>query len=102
LGSTDITFIQLRKGFVYLMAVIDWFSRYVLDWEISISLEASFCIETLQRLLNHGTCEIFNTDQGAQFTCNGFTNLLKLNRIKISMDGCGRALDNVFIERGVQ
>jgi len=97
--STDITFVPLRKGFVYLMAVIDWFSRYVLDWELSISLEADFCIETLQRLLAHKTCEIFNTDQGSQFTSNGFTNLLMLNGIKISMDGRGRALDNIFVER---
>lgn len=97
--STDITFVPLRKGFVYLMAIIDWFGRYVLDWELSISLEADFCIETLQRLLAGKTCEIFNTDQGSQFTSNGFTNLLTLNGIKISMDGRGRALDNIFVER---
>jgi putative transposase len=97
--STDITFVPLRKGFVYLMAIIDWFSRYVLDWELSISLEAHFCIETLQRLLVSNTCAIFNTDQGSQFTSNGFTNLLTLNGIKISMDGRGRALDNIFVER---
>jgi putative transposase len=97
--STDITFVPLRKGFVYLMAIIDWFSRYVLDWELSISLEADFCIETLQRLLVGKACEIFNTDQGSQFTSNGFTNLLTLSGIKISMDGRGRALDNIFVER---
>jgi putative transposase len=97
--STDITYIRLRKGFVYLMAVIDWFSRFVLDWELSISLEADFCIETLQRLLENDRCEIFNTDQGAQFTSKGFTSLLEENGIKISMDGKGRALDNIFVER---
>lgn len=97
--STDITFLRLRKGFVYLTAIIDWFSRYVLDWQLSISLEADFCIETLSRVLKLGICEIFNTDQGAQFTSQGFTSLLILNGIKISMDGRGRALDNIFVER---
>jgi putative transposase len=97
--STDITFLRLRKGFVYLTAIIDWFSRYVLDWQLSISLEADFCIETLSRVLKQGICEIFNTDQGAQFTSQGFTSLLILNGIKISMDGRGRALDNIFVER---
>jgi putative transposase len=97
--STDITFLRLRKGFVYLTAIIDWFSRYVLDWQLSISLEADFCIETLSRVLKQGLCEIFNTDQGAQFTSQGFTSLLILNGIKISMDGRGRALDNIFVER---
>jgi putative transposase len=97
--SSDITYIRLRKGFVYLMAIIDWFSRYVLDWELSISLEADFCIETLARVLANGRCEIFNVDQGSQFTSDGFTGLLKNNGIKISMDGKGRALDNIFIER---
>lgn len=97
--STDITYIRLRHGFVYLVAVIDWYSRYVLDWEISTSLDAEFCIETLRRCLNIGRCKIFNTDQGAQFTSNEFTDLLLCNDIKISMDGVGRALDNVFVER---
>lgn len=97
--STDITYIRLRKGFVYLVAIIDWFSRYVLDWELSISLEADFCIEALSRVLSRGQCEIFNTDQGAQFTSHGFTKLLLENAVKISMDGKGRALDNVFVER---
>ena len=97
--SADITYIRLRKGFVYLTAIIDWFSRYVLDWQLSISLEADFCIEVLSRALKSGVCEIFNTDQGAQFTSQGFTNLLTLNGIKISMDGRGRALDNIFVER---
>jgi putative transposase len=97
--STDITYIRLRKGFVYLIAIIDWFSRYVLDWELSISLEADFCIETLARTLKMGKCAIFNTDQGSQFTSDGFTGLLLKNAIQISMDGKGRALDNVFVER---
>jgi len=97
--STDITFIRLRYGFVYLMAIIDWFSRYVLDWELSISLEADFCIEALNRVLSMGRCDIFNTDQGSQFTSERFTGLLLANDIKISMDGKGRALDNVFVER---
>lgn len=97
--STDITYLRLRKGFVYLMAIIDWFSRYVLDWELSISLEADFCIEALARTLSHGKCDIFNTDQGAQFTSIEFTDLLKNHEVKISMDGKGRALDNVFVER---
>ncbi len=97
--STDITYIRLRGGYVYLMAIIDWFSRYVLDWEISISLEADFCIETLERLLCKKTCYIFNTDQGSQFTCYRFINLLLQNEIKVSMDGKGRCLDNIFVER---
>lgn len=97
--STDITFLRLRKGFVYLMAIIDWYSRYVLDWNLSISLEADFCIETLARTLKKGICEIFNTDQGTQFTSNGFTGLLTRYGVKISMDGKGRALDNIFVER---
>lgn len=97
--STDITYIRLRNGFVYLMAVIDWFSRFVLDWELSISLETDFCIETLQRLSGNDRYEIFNTDQGAQFTSKGFTSLLEENGIRISMDGKGRALDNIFVER---
>lgn len=97
--STDITYLRLRKGYAYLVAIIDWFSRYVLDWELSISLDAGFCIETLRRTLSCGNCEIFNTDQGAQFTSEGFTELLLANDIKISMDGKGRALDNVFVER---
>lgn len=97
--STDITFLPMKKGFVYLMAIIDWFSRYVLDWELDITLEAEFCIEALSRVLQNGKCNIFNTDLGAQFTSNGFTKLLLDHGIKISMDGKGRALDNVFVER---
>lgn len=97
--STDITYIRLRQGFVYLMAIIDWFSRYVLNWSISTSLEADFCIETLKSTLNKGQCSIFNTDQGAQFTSNAFVKCLLDKNIKVSMDGRGRALDNIFIER---
>jgi len=97
--STDITYIRLCGGYIYLMAIMDWFSRYVLNWEISISLEADFCIETLKRLLLKTSCEIFNTDQGSQFTCHKFVNLLLQKQIKVSMDGKGRCLDNVFVER---
>lgn len=81
------------------MAIIDWYSRYVLDWELSTTMEAEFCIETLSRVLDRGSCDIFNTDQGVQFTSHGFVNLLQSKDIKISMDGKGRALDNVFVER---
>lgn len=98
--STDITYIRLLKGFVYLVAIIDWHSRYVLDWELSISLESDFCIDVLSRVLNsYGHCGIFNTDQGSQFTSNAFTKLLLNHSIQISMDGVGRALDNIFVER---
>ena len=97
--STDITYLRMRRGFVYLVAIIDWYSRFVLDWELSITMEADFCIETLERVLMHSQCEIFNTDQGAQFTCRGFTDVLLKNNIQISMDGKGRWIDNVFVER---
>jgi len=97
--STDITYIRLQRGFVYLMAVIDWYSRYVLDWQLSISMEADFCIETLERVLAHSSCDIFNTDQGSQFTSTGFTDVLKKGNIRISMDGKGRWADNIFVER---
>lgn len=97
--SADITYIRMKQGFVYLVAIIDWFSRYVLDWQVSITLDADFCIETLSRALAKTSCEIFNTDQGCQFTSKGFTGLLLENDIQISMDGKGRALDNVFVER---
>lgn len=97
--STDITYIRLQRGFVYRVAIIDWYSRYVLDWDLSISLEADFCIDTLARVLEKSVCSIFNTDQGAQFTSKKFTALLIAHGIRISMDGKGRALDNVFVER---
>jgi len=97
--STDITYLRLTKGFAYLVAIIDWYSRYVLDWEISINLEATFCVDTLQRAVAKGKCDIFNTDQGSQFTSHDFINVLKKHEITISMDGKGRALDNIFVER---
>jgi len=98
--STDITYIRLRHGFVYLCAVIDWYSRYVLSWRLSTTLDAAFCIEALQEALaKHGKPEVFNTDQGCQFTSEDFTGVLESNGIAISMDGKGRALDNVFVER---
>lgn len=97
--STDITYIKLKHSFIYLMAIIDWYSRYVLDWEISNSLEADFCIEALERVLENGQCEIFNTDQGSQFTTPRCTDLLIQKEIDVSMDGKGRALDNIFVER---
>ena len=98
--STDITYIRLNNGFVYLTAVIDWYSRYVLSWRLSTTLDAAFCVEALKEAIStYGTPEIFNTDQGSQFTGNDFIKVLKDNDIKISMDGKGRALDNVFVER---
>ena len=97
--STDITYIRLKKGFAYLMAIIDWHSRYVLNWSISTTLEADFCIEALIETLAEGQCEIFNTDQGSQFTTKRFTEPLLEKGIKVSMDGRGRALDNIFVER---
>lgn len=97
--STDITYIPMRRGFMYLTAVLEWYSRYVLAWELSNSLDSVFCIAALQRALARGTPEIFNTDQGSQFTSEAFTGVLLGRQIAISMDGRGRALDNVFIER---
>lgn len=97
--SCDITSIRLQRGFLYLMAVIDWFSRYVLAWEPSITLDTSFCLEALDRALRVATPEIFNSDQGVQFTSREFTNRLKAAGIRISWDGRGRALDNIFVER---
>lgn len=97
--STDITYVRLASGFVYLMAVIDWYSRYVLGWAISTTLDADFCIEAVDQILESRRCEIFNTDQGAQFTTPRFTQPLLDKGIKVSMDGRGRALDNIFVER---
>lgn len=97
--SMDITYIPLRRGWVYLAAVIDWFSRYVLAWVVSTTLEEAFCIEAVQRALQLGQPEIFNTDQGAQFTSPRFTKPLLAAGVRISMDGRGRALDNIFVER---
>ncbi len=97
--STDLTYIPMRHGFMYLAAVIEWHSRYVLAWELSNTLESLFCVAALKRALTQGTPEIFNTDQGSQFTSEAFTGVLLDKKIAISMDGRGRALDNVFIER---
>ncbi len=97
--STDITYIPLANGFGYLVAVIDWFSRKVLAWEFSNLLDTEFCMKALNRALENGKPEIFNTDQGSQFTSREFTERLEIEGIRISMDGRGRALDNIFIER---
>jgi putative transposase len=97
--STDITYIRLEKGFIYLVAVIDWYSRYVLSWEVSNTLDVHFCLEALETALSQGTPEIFNTDQGSQFTSMAFTDRLLEGGIEISQDGRGRALDNIFVER---
>jgi putative transposase len=97
--STDITYIRLQKGFIYLVAVIDWYSRYVLSWEVSNTLDVYFCLEALETALSQGTPEIFNTDQGSQFTSLAFTERLLKGGIQISQDGRGRALDNIFVER---
>ncbi len=97
--STDITYIRLLSGFIYLVAIIDWYSRYVLAWEVSNTLESSFCVAALDRALQQAAPEIFNSDQGAQFTSLVFTARLKERDIQISMDGRGRALDNIFVER---
>lgn len=97
--ASDITYIRLRQGFIYLVAILDWFSRYVLAWEVSVSLESAFCRAALEWALKTGCPEIFNTDQGAQFTSEDFTGRLEACGITISMDGRGRAMDNVFVER---
>ena len=98
--ACDITYIPMKHGFMYLVAIIDLHSRFVVGWGISNSLEADFCIEVLKRAINiHGKPGIFNTDQGVQFTSEGFTQVLKSHEIQISMDGRGRAIDNIFIER---
>jgi putative transposase len=96
---TDITYVPMRSGFLYLVAVMDWFSRYVLTWALSNSLEGSFCRTALQQALKCATPTIFNTDQGSQFTSPAFTTLLETAGVKISMDGRGRAFDNIMIER---
>jgi putative transposase len=97
--AADITYIRMARGWVYLMAILDWFSRYVVAWEISITLEADFCVTALQRALFLEQPEIFNTDQGSQFTSDGWTDTLKDAQVAISMDGRGRVFDNIFIER---
>jgi putative transposase len=97
--SSDITYIRMARGWLYLVAVMDWFSRYVLSWRLSGNLESDFCVEALRDALRRGRPEIFNTDQGSQFTSEGFTGKLKEHAVSISMDGRGRCLDNVFTER---
>jgi putative transposase len=98
--AIDITYIPMARGFVYLAAVVDWFSRRVLAWRLSITLEATFCIEAVEEALaRYGRPEIFNTDQGSQFTAMAFTEVLHRNEIAISMDGKGAWRDNVFVER---
>jgi len=97
--GTDITYVRLYQGFIYLTAIMDWLSRFVLAWAISNTLEVDFCIDALERALCQGTPEIFNTDQGAQFTSPRFTKILLNKEIAISMDGRGRVLDNIFVER---
>ena len=97
--AADITYIRMQQGFIYLVAIMDWFSRYVLSWEISISMEASFCVDTMKRALQFAQPEIMNTDQGVQFTSAAFIGILEDKNIRISMDGRGRAFDNIFVER---
>lgn len=95
----DITYVPLREGFGYLFAIIDWYSRYVIEWQLSNMLDTSFCLEALERALLKARPEIFNTDQGVQFTSENFTRLLEAKGIRISMDGKGRAFDNIMVER---
>jgi putative transposase len=95
----DITYVPMRRGFLYLVAIMDWVSRYVLSWELSNALETSFCLTALERALEGGPPGIFNTDQGSQFTSEDFTGRLERAEIRISMDGRGRVTDNIFIER---
>jgi putative transposase len=97
--STDITYVPMASGFMYLAAVIDWFSRYVIGWRLSNTLDGSFCLEMLEDALRAGKPEVFNTDQGVQFTAAAFTGRLESAGVAVSMDGRGRALDNVFVER---
>jgi len=97
--ASDITYIPLRHGFLYLVAIMDWFSRYVISWRMSNTLDARFCVEALQDALRQDKPEIFNTDQGSQFTATAFTSCLESRGVAISMDGRGRAMDNVFVER---
>jgi putative transposase len=97
--STDITDVPMRGGFLYLVAIMDWFSRFVLSWELSNTLDTAFCLAALEQALRHGKPQIFNSDQGSPFTSTDFTSALKNRSVLISMDGRGRCLDNVFIER---
>jgi putative transposase len=97
--AVDITYIPMARGFLYLVAIIDWYSRYVLSWRLSNTLDAGFCVEALEEALKKGRPDIFNTDQGAQFTSEAFTGLLQQHGVRISMDGKGSYNDNLFIER---
>ena len=97
--AADITYIPMARGFLYLVAIIDWYSRYVLSWRLSNTLDTAFCVEALEEALKKGRPDIFNTDQGAQFTSEAFTGLLQQHEIRISMDGKGSYNDNLFIER---
>ena len=97
--ATDITYIPMRQGFMYLTAIMDWYSRFVITWQLSNTLDGLFCLEALKSALQQGTPEIFNTDQGAQFTAQAFTNELEAVGVLVSMDGRGRAYDNIFVER---
>ena len=97
--SADITYVPLRAGFMYLAATIDWYSRYVIAWRLSNTLDGSFCLELLDEALAQGRPEVFNTDQGVQFTAAAFTARLEAVGVQVSMDGKGRCLDNVFVER---
>ena len=97
--AADITYIRLHRGWLYLVAIMDWFSRYVLAWETSITMETGFCLAALEKAFVASAPGIFNTDQGAQFTSSAFTDMLKEKKINISMDGRGRAMDNIFTER---
>lgn len=97
--AADITYIRMKHGFIYLVAIMDWFSRYVLAWGVSITMDVDFCVEALGHALETGKPEIFNTDQGSQFTSRSFTGVLETEGIVISMDGRGRVYDNIFVER---
>jgi len=97
--GTDITYIPMQKGFLYLVAIMDWYSRFVISWEISISLTADFCIRCVQNALSHQTPEIHNSDQGVQFTSTDYIAKLQEKSVQISMDGRGRCFDNIFTER---
>jgi len=97
--STDITYIRMAQGFLYLVAVMDWFSRFVLSWSLSLTMEMDFCLEALDRALRRGRPEIFNSDQGSQFTSEKFIGKLEARKIAVSMDGRGRCFDNIFVER---
>ena len=99
LWAADITYVPMPHGFMYLVAILDWFSRFVVAWQLSNTLDGAFCVEALRQALQHGQPEIFNTDQGVQFTAQAFTQELEAASIRISMDGRGRVFDNIFVER---